>query len=169
MNTQITSPALYIRISTEDQNTDSQLLELEEYCRRRGWQKNTVYKDVISGAKPTRPGLDQMIKDGRKGRIDAVVTYKLDRIGRSLTHLALILEELNCLKIPLICTSQGIDTSHDNPVGKLQLHVLMAVGRSSREPLSGRGPFQGYVLLARRASGSVARRPCRSTHQRSEI
>jgi hypothetical protein len=47
-------------------------------------------------------------------------------------HLALILDELNRLKVPLIASSQGIDTSNDNPAGRLQLGVLMAVAEFER-------------------------------------
>ena len=62
-----------------------------------------------------------------------MVCYKLDRLGRSLTHLALILDEMTRLGVPLICTSQGIDTSGDNPAGRLQLGVLMAVAEFERD------------------------------------
>ena len=55
-----------------------------------------------------------------------------DRLGRSLTHLALILDEINRLKVPLIASSQGIDTSEENPAGNLQLGVLMAVAEFER-------------------------------------
>jgi DNA invertase Pin-like site-specific DNA recombinase len=65
--------------------------------------------------------------------IERVVVYKLDRLGRSLTHMALIIEEMARLNVPLICTSQGIDTSGDSPVGKLQLGVLMAVAEFERD------------------------------------
>jgi DNA invertase Pin-like site-specific DNA recombinase len=58
--------------------------------------------------------------------------YKLDRLGRSLTHLALILDELQRLGIPLISSSQGIDTSESNPAGRLQLAVLAAVAEFER-------------------------------------
>ena len=68
----------------------------------------------------------------RAGQIERLVCFKLDRLGRSLTHLAIILDELNRLNIPLICTSQGIDTSAQNPAGRLQLAVLMAVAEFER-------------------------------------
>src|SRR5882724_10465818 len=71
--------------------------------------------DRLSGAKADRPALDRLMRDVRAGKVDRLIVYKLDRLGRSLTHLALILDELNRLKIPLIASSQGIDTSADNP------------------------------------------------------
>ena len=68
----------------------------------------------------------------RASKTARVVCYKLDRLGRSLTHLALMLDEMNRLGVPLICASRGIDTSSDNPAGRLQLGVLMAVAEFER-------------------------------------
>ena len=124
--------AVYVRVSTEGQRTASQELELKRYCRQRGWKDLTYYTDKISGVKASRPQLDQMMQDIRAGKVERLVVFKLDRLGRSLTHLALILDELNRLKIPLIASSQGIDTSDDNPAGRLQLGVLMAVAEFER-------------------------------------
>ena len=62
------------------------------------------------------------------------MVFKLDRLGRSLPHLALILDELQRHAVALIATSQGIDTSvAPTPVGRLQLGVLMAVAEFERE------------------------------------
>ena len=124
--------ALYIRVSTLDQRTDSQEQELKKYCRLRGWNNVVAYTDTICGAKSSRPQLDKMMQDIREGRIERLLVFKLDRLGRSLTHLALILDELNRLNVPLIASSQGIDTSTDSPAGRLQLNVLMAVAEFER-------------------------------------
>lgn len=124
--------AIYLRISTDDQTLDSQSRPVREYCQRRGWTDVTVYEDIISGSKDSRPGLNTLLSDVRGGLIERVVCYKLDRLGRSLTHLALLLDELTRNAVPVICVTQGIDTSSDNPVGKLQLGVLMAVAEFER-------------------------------------
>src|SRR5688572_10775639 len=58
---------------------------------------------------------------------------RLDRLGRSLPHLAQLVSELAAHGVTLVCTSQGIDTSNDNPAGRLQLGVLMAVAEFERE------------------------------------
>jgi len=123
---------VYIRSSTTRQSTASQRIEVMEYCSRRGWDDFKLYKDKCSGGKATRPGLDQMLQDIRRGRLKTVVVWKLDRLGRSLTQMALILEEMNNHGVALIVTSQGIDTSNTNPAGKLQLNVLMAVAEFER-------------------------------------
>ena len=126
--------ALYVRVSTDNgtQTTDSQLHELHRYCEARGWTKYEVYEDKMSGAKTSRPRFDQMVQDMRNGKVCRIVCYKLDRMGRSLSHLALVIDEMNKRKIPLICTSQGLDTSDQNPCGTFQLQVLLAVAEFER-------------------------------------
>ncbi len=124
--------AVYIRVSTQEQRTDSQDQELKRYCRQRGWKNLSIYVDKICGAKTSRPELERLMQDIRAGKIERLLVFKLDRLGRSLTHLALILDELNRLNVPLIASSQGIDTSNDNPAGRLQLGVLMAVAEFER-------------------------------------
>jgi DNA invertase Pin-like site-specific DNA recombinase len=57
----------------------------------------------------------------RKGKVQRLVAYKLDRLGRSLSHLALILEELERNQVTLICTSQGISTDRDSAKASLVL------------------------------------------------
>ena len=107
-------------------------MELEAFCKARGYADPKVFVEKESGAKTSRPQLDALMAEIRAGKVARLVVYKLDRLGRSLTHLALIFDELQRLGVSLICTSQGIDTSGDNPAGRLQLGVLMAVAEFER-------------------------------------
>jgi DNA invertase Pin-like site-specific DNA recombinase len=125
--------ALYYRVSTNDQTTEPQRLELLEYARRRGWTSLREYRDVISGAKTARVGLDMLMRGVRKHQFDAVLVAKLDRLGRSLPHLAQLIAEFDTHKVALVATTQGIDTTEQNPAGRLQMHVLMAVAEFERE------------------------------------
>jgi len=72
------------------------------------------------------------MSDVRRRRLDVVVCFKLDRLGRSLPHLAKLVAELTANGVALVCSSQGIDTTNDNPAGRLQLGVLMAVAEFAR-------------------------------------
>ena len=110
--------ATYYRVSTDDQTTEPQRLELHDYCRRRGWDSITEFSDVISGAKTARIGLDALMKGVRKHQFDAVLVAKLDRLGRSLPHLAQIIAEMDTHKTALVVTTQGIDTTESNPAGR---------------------------------------------------
>ncbi|MFZ4779370.1 MAG: recombinase family protein, partial [Terrimicrobiaceae bacterium] len=148
--------ALYFRVSTDDQTTEPQRIELREYCARRGWENVTEYADKISGAKFTRLGLNRLMADARAHRIDAVVCVKMDRLGRSLSHMAQLLAELEFHNVALICPGQGIDTSEDNPAGKLQRGILMCVAEFEKDLIRER-TMAG--LAAARARGSRLGRP----------
>lgn len=147
---------IYLRVSTSEQNVRSQKAAVLEYCARRGWKSPRIYAETQSGAKASRPQLDALLRAVRQGEIARVVAYKLDRLGRSAVHLALLLEEFARLQIPVVFTSQGIDTSEDNPVGKLQLGVLMAFAEFEREMIRER-TREGQAAARKR--GSVFGRP----------
>jgi DNA invertase Pin-like site-specific DNA recombinase len=92
----------------------------------------------------------------RKGGIHAVLVAKLDRLGRSLPHLIQIVAELDSLGVGLIVPSQGIDTSTNNPAGRLQLNVLAAVAEFEREIIRDR---TRAGLAVARAKGKRLGRP----------
>jgi DNA invertase Pin-like site-specific DNA recombinase len=126
---------IYMRVSTEDQNINLQKDELLKYAEGRGWNP-VLYEDHgISGAKVSRPALDNLIADVKGGSIGVVLSWKLDRIGRSTQHLAGIINTLLDSNVGLCVPSQGIDTSHGsiNPASKLQLNVLAAVAEFERD------------------------------------
>ena len=86
--------------------------QLKEYCERRGWtQRVGWFKDHASGAKRKRGALGLMMDEVREGTVDVVLTWKIDRLARSLNHLAQIIAELQTHKVALVCPSQGIDTT----------------------------------------------------------
>jgi DNA invertase Pin-like site-specific DNA recombinase len=111
--------AIYLRVSTSDQNTDNQELELRQVAERAGWEVVKVYKDHgISGAKgrDQRPAFDGLWKDACARKFDVVMAWSVDRLGRSLQDLVGFLAELHSLKIDLCLRQQGIDTT--TPAGK---------------------------------------------------
>jgi DNA invertase Pin-like site-specific DNA recombinase len=124
--------AIYLRVSTLEQKHDSQLKELKDYCALRRWEDPIVYAEKQSGVSSSRPALERLMTDVRAGKVERIVCFKLDRLGRSLSHLALLVEELTSHHVALICSSQGIDTSSDNAAGRLQLGVLCAVAAFER-------------------------------------
>ena len=124
---------IYTRVSTDKQNHDSQLTELREYAVRRKWTNVEEITDTVSGAKSSRQGLDRLMAAVRRGKVDVVVCFKLDRLGRSLSHLAQLIDEFKTHKVALVVPAQGIDTSEGNPAGKFQLHILCAVAEFERE------------------------------------
>jgi DNA invertase Pin-like site-specific DNA recombinase len=158
--------AIYCRVSTDKQSHESQLLELRAYCQRRGWANVVEFEDTMSGSKFTRRGLDALFAEVRKGKVAWIVVYKLDRLGRSLAHLAQLVAELTAHGTALICTSQGIDTSESNPAGRLQLGVLMAVAEFEREIIRER---VNSGLAAARARGARLGRPNSLDEHRTSV
>ena len=87
--------AIYGRVSTKDQDPESQLLDLRKYVKLRNW---TIYQEYVdrgvSGTKESRPALDKLMKDARKRKFDILLVWKFDRFARSTKHLVNALEEL---------------------------------------------------------------------------
>jgi DNA invertase Pin-like site-specific DNA recombinase len=91
----------------------------------------------------------------RKGRVDVVGVYKLDRLGRSLQHLAQLISEFERHGTALVATSQGIDTSESNPAGRLQMHVLAAVAEFERSVIVER--INAGIATARERGAKLGR------------
>lgn len=117
--------ALYLRVSTLDQTTENQRLELEHVAERAGWIIAEVYEDAgISGAKgrDRRPAFDRLLKDAARRRFDVIAAWSVDRLGRSLPHLVSFLEDIHGYGIDLYLHQQGIDTT--TPAGKAMFQML---------------------------------------------
>jgi DNA invertase Pin-like site-specific DNA recombinase len=146
--------AIYARVSTTEQRVENQLQELRRYCERRGWAGVEFVDHGVSGAKERRPALDEMLKAAKRRKFDVLVCWRLDRLGRNLRHLILLLDELQSLGVAFVSLAEGIDAT--TPAGKLQLHILGAIAEFER------GRIQERVIagLARaRAQGRKLGRP----------
>ena len=125
--------ALYARVSTKNngQDPETQLLALRDYAKARKLEVFAEYVDIgISGAKDSRPALNQLMADARKRRFDAVLVARFDRFARSTRHLVLALEEFNALGVDFISLSESVDTS--TPMGKMVYVVIAAVAELER-------------------------------------
>lgn len=130
---------IYCRVSTEIQTLEPQIAELKAYCQNRKWEVVAEKSDVMSGARRVgRVGLDEVMKMVRERLVDVVVVVKIDRLARSILHLTDLIRQMDKNGVALVVTSQGIDTSKDNPAGRLQMHVLGAVAEFERSLISER-------------------------------
>ena len=114
----------YARVSTHDQRLDLQLDALTSAAC------DLVFQDHgVSGTRARRPGLDQLLEALAPG--DTVVVFKLDRLGRSVLHLADLLVEFNGRDIHFCSLTEGINTA--TPGGKLIFHIFSAMAEFQRD------------------------------------
>jgi DNA invertase Pin-like site-specific DNA recombinase len=97
---------------------------------QRGFEIVTEYTDRISGAKARRPGLDQMMKEARRGGFDVVLVWACDRIARSTRHFLEVLDELNRLNIEFVSFREQIDTG--GPLGRAIVIIIGAIAELER-------------------------------------
>lgn len=104
---------VYVRVSSQQQTTENQLLELYEVCERNDWTIVDEYNETVSGTKGVndRKELDRMLKDASRKKFQKVVVWSVDRVGRSMKHLVSVLSQLKDLDINIYSYKQGIDTS----------------------------------------------------------
>lgn len=137
----------YVRVSTNDQNTELQRNALK--CA--GCE--LIFEDKISGTKSDRPGLKKLLRTLSEG--DTLVVWKLDRLGRSMRHLVILVEELRERGVNFRSLTDAIDTS--TPMGRFFFHVMGALAEMERELIVER---TRAGLEAARAKGRIGgRRP----------
>jgi DNA invertase Pin-like site-specific DNA recombinase len=133
----IVRAALYLRVSTDGQTTENQRQALARVAAERGWQVVATYEDrAISGAKSRqeRPGLDAALKAAK--RYDVLMSWSLDRLGRSLIGLLDTLAELDRAGVALFLEQQRIDTT--TPAGRMFFQVIGAFAEFERSMIRSR-------------------------------
>ena len=125
--------AAYIRVSTDKQSTDSQLVAINDAIQRSGDVLIQVYEDhAISGGKcrQDRPALDSMLKDAGAGKFDKVILWDITRLGRSLSDLIATLNELQKCNVDLQFLQNDLDTSTAG--GRMLFSIFGAIGEFER-------------------------------------
>ena len=124
----------YLRVSTSEQTTQNQRIELERWSLARGYDVVDVYEDHgISGAKgrDKRPQFDRMLKDAARRKFDVLGAWSVDRLGRSLQHLVETLGELHATGVDLYLHQQALDTT--TPSGRAMFGMLGVFSQFERE------------------------------------
>lgn len=137
---------IYIRVSTEDQAREGFSLgeqeeKLRQLCEFKEYQIFNVYQDAGISAKDMehRPGFQQMMDDMRKGKINYIVAYKLDRVTRSVRDLELLIAKLEKYDCYLICERDDVNTSTAN--GRFFVRMLTVLSQLQIEVVSERTKF----------------------------
>ena len=137
----------YARVSTQDQNLDSQLDALKE----AGCEE--IYCDKISGAKKDRPEFNQMLERLRKG--DTVIVYKLDRLGRSLKHLIETIAEFDKRSVSFK-SIQDLMFDTTTSQGRLIFNIFASLSEFERDMIRER---TNAGLKSARARGRIGGTP----------
>jgi DNA invertase Pin-like site-specific DNA recombinase len=161
VNTRAVKPkrvAIYLRVSTAEQDTRNQRRELKAAAQRHGWSIATVFEDDgISGAKGRdgRPGLDALLKAVTRREFDMVAAWSVDRFGRSLTDLLVVLGELHANGVGLYLHQQGLDTT--TPSGRAMFQMMGVFAEFERAMIRER--VMAGLARAREEGTKLGRRP----------
>lgn len=147
--------AIYMRVSTDDQSTGMQRLELDEYIRNRKWTNVEFYEDQgLSGTNTNRPELKRLMQNINKRRIDIVLTWNLSRLFRNIKDLVNNLEIFQECSVSLISLKENMDMT--SATGRLLIHIIGAF--SEFEAQSTREKVIAGLRNAR-AKGKIIGRP----------
>jgi DNA invertase Pin-like site-specific DNA recombinase len=147
--------AVYMRVSTLDQHPETQLYDLCQMAAQRGFEIAQEYTDRISGTKARRPGLDELMRDARRGRFDVVLVWASDRIARSVKHFLDVLDELNRLNIEYVSFRENIDTG--GPLGRAIVVIIGAIAELERNLIVER--VRAGMRRARLEGRHIGRKP----------
>jgi DNA invertase Pin-like site-specific DNA recombinase len=120
---------LYLRVSTTGQTVENQRQDLERVARQRGWEITETYIDHgISGAqgRDKRPAFDRMCQDAGRGKLDVVAAWSIDRLGRSLQHVANFMAELLEQNVALYLHQQNVDGTTSSGRAMLGMAAVFA-------------------------------------------
>lgn len=132
----MTKCAVYLRVSTvgHGQDVSTQLLDLKQMAEHRGYEITRVYSDEgVSGSKDSRPALNEMLADAKRGKFAVLLIWRLDRLGRSLAHLVRLFEDFKAWNVQLVSFSEGLDFT--TAMGKLYYQMLGAFAEFERETI----------------------------------
>jgi len=148
---------IYVRVSTADkgQDPEMQLGPLREYASVRGWDFLEYVDLGESGVKDRRPGLDRLMEDAQKRRLDGILVWKLDRLGRSLKHLLTKFEEFHALGIRFISYTENLDFA--TPAGRAMASLIGVFAEFERDLIRER--VRAGLENARRKGKRPGRRP----------
>ncbi len=160
--------ALYVRTSTDKQakGLESQLRSLKEFCRSKEILNYEIYQDFgVSGAKSSRPQLDELMRTARDENISTVIVYSFSRFARSTKHLLEVLEEFRSLNVNFVSMTENVDTS--TAVGTAFFTIIAAIAQLERELISER--VKNGLLNARAKGKTLGRKTTRNSELIREL
>jgi len=128
---------LYQRVSTQDQNCESQTHALLDWCNKQGIFNHEIFTDHgISGAKESRPALNQLMARVDAGEAEQVIVFSFSRFARSVSHLLKALNIFKQKNVRFISVTEALDTN--SPMGLALFTILGALAQMEREIIRNR-------------------------------
>ncbi len=140
---------IYARCSTGEQNPAMQITELREYAERRGFQIVAEHVDIASGSLDSRAELNKVLVLAKQRKIDVLLCWKIDRLGRSLKHLVNVIAELEAVGVSFVSLKDNLDFS--TPAGRLMFNVIGAMAQFERDLIRER-TLSGMAAARRRGA-----------------
>jgi DNA invertase Pin-like site-specific DNA recombinase len=124
--------AVYMRVSTEKQEVDSQELEISMYLKQKGIIEHSRYADhAYSGSNTDRPQFKQLLNDIKQGKVERLVVWKLDRLSRKLKDLINLLDAFQQYGVKVIAIHENIDMT--TPHGIAMVHMIGVFAQLERD------------------------------------
>ena len=153
--------ALYARVSTsdKDQDPETQLLPLREFCQAQGWTVAGEFVDTASANDLRgRVAWRRLLNEAARRRVDVILVWKLDRAFRSVAHMATTTDQLRRWGVGLRSYSEPwLDTSGTSPVGDLMLNILASFAQFERALIAER--VRAGMARAKRQGKHIGRPP----------
>jgi DNA invertase Pin-like site-specific DNA recombinase len=137
--------AIYLRVSTRSQDAASQEPDLRLWVEAQKGAPVRWFRDKFTGNTMDRPGFQKLMHDVRLGKVDRIVVWRLDRLGRTARGLTALVEDLLKQGVDLVSLKEGLDLG--TPAGRLLANVLASMAM-----------FETEVRSERVVAGQVAAR-----------
>jgi DNA invertase Pin-like site-specific DNA recombinase len=122
--------AIYVRVSSKQQDHASQLPDLERWTEANEGEK-VWYRDKFTGKTMNRPGMKKLLTDLHSGKLERIVVWRLDRLGRTTQGLCQLFDELTERKVDLVSIKDGFSLA--SPAGRLHARILASVAEYETE------------------------------------
>lgn len=153
------------RVSTDKQDYQRQIVELQEYCNKVGWEVVGVFANKVSGAKTIeeRSELQDMLQFIKENEIDRVVCLEVSRLGRNTLESLKVIQMLNENQVSLFIKNYNIETLNEdgkvNPVASLITTILLEIASMERLTIRERmkSGQQQYIARCRKEGIKMGR------------
>jgi DNA invertase Pin-like site-specific DNA recombinase len=163
--------AIYKRVSSKHQDTRAQSTDLDAWRQQAEAKGTTVveYSDKFTGRSMDRPGWRRLWADVTAGKVDQIICWRLDRLGRTVSGLSALFEDLLQRKVGLVSLRDSIDLG--TAAGRLMANVIASVASYESE-IRGERQAAGIAAVRQKNGGRCpwggreAGRPNRATREK---